>query len=55
MKTILFIFLIIVLAVCFGSLPLSILAKVFEFIATAFEWLAKAINFFGWNGLLKIL
>lgn len=55
MKTILFIVLIIALAICFGSLPLSILAKVFEIIATALEWLAKAINFFGWNGLLKIM
>lgn len=55
MKTILLIVLIVALSICFGSLPLSILANVFEFIATALEWLANAINFFGWNGLLKIM
>ncbi|MCM1404367.1 MAG: hypothetical protein NC133_02600 [Prevotella sp.] len=55
MKTILLIIVLIVLAICFGSFPLSILAKVCEIIATALKWLANAIDFFGWNGLLKIM
>ncbi len=55
MKTIFLIVLIIALSICFGSLPLSILSKAFGFIATAMDWLAQAINFFGWNGLLKIM
>ena len=30
-------------------------SKAFGFIATTMDWLAQAINFFGWNGLLKIM
>lgn len=53
MKKILLIILIIALVVLFGTFPLSILAKVFEFLGNAIEWLAKALNLFGWNGILS--
>ena len=52
MKGIFLTILIIVLVVLMGTWPLSILAKVFEVIATALNWLANALNFFGWNGLI---
>jgi len=52
MKNTIFIFLIIVLVVLLGTWPLSILAKFFDVIATALEWLANALNFFGWNGIV---
>ena len=52
MKKLLLIILIIVLVVLVGTWPLSILAKVFEFIATALKWLAKILNIFGWNGII---
>lgn len=52
MKGILLTILIIVLVVLVGTWPLSILAKVFEWIAVALEWLAKILNIFGWNGLM---
>ena len=52
MKNILLTILIIVLVVLFGTVPLSILGKVFEYIGIAFNWLAKTLNMFGWNGLI---
>ena len=52
MKKILFAVILIVLIVLFGTWPISILAKIFEWLAVALEWVAKAINFFGWNGIL---
>ena len=52
MKKILLIVLIVVLVVLFGTFPLSILSKIFQFISTAFEWLAKILNVFGWNGIV---
>ena len=52
MKKIILAILIIVLIVLFGTWPLSILGKLFEIIAFAFNWLAKSLNFFGWNGIL---
>ena len=51
-KKILIILLIIALVVLFGTWPLSILCKVFEWLGVALNWLAGALNFFGWNGLL---
>ena len=52
MKKLIITILIIVLVVLFGTWPLSILAKVFEVLATAIRWLAEALNFFNWNGIL---
>ncbi len=51
-KKIFFIILIIVLVILFGTWPLSILSKVFEYIGIALNWLAGALNFFGWNGIV---
>ena len=52
MKKLIVIILIIVLVVLIGTYPLSVLGKIFELISIAFNWLANALNFFGWNGLL---
>ena len=52
MKKILLLILIIILVVLFGSYPLAILSKVFEYIGIGLKWLAETLNFFGWNGLL---
>lgn len=52
MKKIIIAILIIALVVLFGTWPLTILAKLFDIIGVAFEWLAKALDIFGWNGLI---
>lgn len=52
MKLLIYVFIITVLVILFGSFPLSILSKIFEYIAIAFKWLAKGLNIFGWNGML---
>ena len=52
MKKLIFILLVIILVVLVGTWPLSILAKLFEWIAYGLRWLAKALDIFGWNGLL---
>lgn len=52
MKGLFWTIVIIVLIVLFGTWPLSILSKIFEYLAIALGWLADALNFFGWNGLL---
>ena len=52
MKKIILIILIIILVVLFGTFPLSILSKIFSFIAGLFEKLAKILNICGWNGLI---
>jgi len=52
MKKLIVILLVIILVVLVGTWPLSILAKLFELIAYGLRWLAKALDFFGWNGLL---
>ncbi len=52
MKKLILILLVIVLVVLVGTWPLSILAKVFDWIANGLRWLAKMLNFFEWNGLL---
>ena len=52
MKKLIFILLVIILVVLVGTWPLSILAKLFEWIAYGLRWLDKALDFFGWNGLL---
>ena len=51
-KNILLIILIIALVLLFGTWPLSILGKVFEYIGIALNWLAGALDFFGWNGII---
>ena len=52
MKITINVFLIVVLIILFGSIPLSIISKIFEYLAIGIKWLASAINIFGWNGLL---
>ncbi len=52
MKKLILFLLIIVLVVLVGTWPLTILAKVFEWISSGLRWLANLLNFFGWNGLL---
>jgi hypothetical protein len=52
MKQLIVILLVIILVVLVGTWPLTILAKVFEWIAYGLRWLATALNFFGWNGLI---
>ena len=52
MKNLIITILIIVLVVLFGTWPLSILAKILDFLATAVRWLAKTLNVFGWNGII---
>ena len=52
MKKIIIAILIIVLIVLFGTWPLSILSKVFEYIGKALDWLANILDFFNWNGLV---
>lgn len=53
MKKLIFLILIIAMIVLVGTWPLSILARLMDWIAYGVRWLAKTINFFGWNGLLK--
>ena len=52
MKKILIAILIIALVILFGSIPLSIIGKIFEWISVAVKWLANILNIFGWNGIL---
>ena len=52
MKKLILILLVIILVVLVGTWPLSILAKLFDWIAYGLRWLAKMLNFFGRNGLL---
>ena len=51
-KKIIIILLVIALVILFGTWPLSILGKIFEWIGIALKWLAGALNFFGWNGII---
>lgn len=52
MKILLYTILIVILVLLVGTWPLSILSTVFEYIGIALKWLAGALNFFGWNGLI---
>lgn len=52
MKKLILVLLIIILVVLVGTWPLSIFAKLFEWIGYGLRWLAKMLDFFGWNGLL---
>jgi len=52
MKNAILIIFLIVLVVLLGTWPLSILSIIFKAIGTALDWLARAINIFGWNGIL---
>lgn len=52
MKKIFLVIVIIVLVMLFGTFPLSILGKIFEYIGKGIEWLADILNFFNWNGIL---
>jgi len=52
MKKLIIIISIVVLVVLFGTWPLSVLSKIFGFLSSCIEWLAKALNWFNWNGLV---
>lgn len=52
MKNLIITLIVIVLVILFGTIPLSILSKIFEYIAKGLQWLAKILNFFGWNGMI---
>lgn len=52
MKTIIIIVLVIVAVVLVGTFPLTIIGTVFEYIGKGINWLAKILNFFGWNGMI---
>ncbi len=53
MKKIVLIILVIATVILVGTWPLSILAKSMDWIAYGLRFLAKTLDFFGWNGLLK--
>ena len=52
MKTLIRLILIIILVVLFGTIPLSLLSKLFEYISIALDWLAQALNIWGWQGIV---
>ena len=52
MKTIIWIAVVIILIVLFGTIPLSIISQVFEWFSKAFSWLADTLDIFGWRGLI---
>ena len=52
MKTLIKIIIIVALIVVFGSLPLAILGTVFDWLAWLVKAIAKAIDFFGWGGVI---
>lgn len=52
MKKLILIILLVVLIILFGTYPLTVIAKVFEWIAYALRWLAKILDFFHINKLL---
>jgi len=52
MKNLILFILIIALVVLVGTWPLSVLAKLFIWFGETLNWLAKILNFFGWNGIL---
>lgn len=43
---------IFVLVLLFGSLPLNIIAKFFEWLSIGFNAVGDAIDFFGWGGII---
>jgi len=53
MKKIVLIILVIATVILVGTWPLYILAKLMDWIAYGLRFLAKTLDFFGWNGLLK--
>ena len=60
MKKLLIIIFIVILVVLFGTYPLTILSKIWdamlwlgEMIGKGIKWLAKALDWFDWNGLLN--
>ena len=54
MKTVLWILLIVGVVILFGTWPLAVIAKIFEWIGTVLAWIAKLLDFFHWNGILRI-
>lgn len=52
MKKLILILLIIILVILVGTWPLTLLSKLFIWVANGMQWLAKVLNFFGWNGLI---
>lgn len=52
MKKLILILLIIIFVILVGTFPLTLLSKIFNWISYWLQWLAKVLNFFGWNGLI---
>lgn len=52
MKMIFYTIILIVLIVLFGTWPLSILAKFFEYLGLALGWFANMLDIFNWNGII---
>lgn len=52
MKKFFLIILIVLLVVLFGTFPLGLLSKLFEWISIGVKWLANVLDFFNWNGIL---
>lgn len=52
MKKLILLILLVVLIILFGTYPLTLLAKIFEWIAYGLKWLAKILDFFNINKLL---
>ena len=47
-------FTVIVLTVLFGAVPLIVTGEIFAFIGNLLKQLGKALDFFGWGGVLAI-
>ena len=52
MKNLIITIIIIILVVLFGTVPISILSKICEYVAVALKWLAGTLDLFGWNGII---
>jgi len=48
------ILLALILTIIFGAVPLTILGTVFEVIGGVLKTIGKALDFFGWGGVLAI-
>lgn len=52
MKKLLLTLVIIALVALIGTFPLTVLSKIFYWLSEALNFLARALDFFNWNGLL---
>jgi len=53
-KIAIWIVLIAIAVILFGTVPLYILGVVFNALASAFKWLARTLDFFGFGGSLNL-